>query len=189
MLGFFKQIIDNNKELLEQIIDNKEFERISKKMQAIFNNQEIKKASPTKNSKKPKPLRNSFWLDNITNLAHSYLARLCVDSGVEIIDKGELRAVLKSLRFGGFNIDDYINHLKQWQWDISYSSSNARDMSSSITQTLEEEVIKNIYANAKAKLQDTQAQIKLKKQDNTKLSLLYALQKAKIQAILSKIKE
>lgn len=169
MLSFFKQI-----------------GQISKEMQAIFDNQEIKKVNPTKNSKKPKPLHNSFWLDNITNLAHSYLARLCVDSGVEIIDKGELRAVLKSLRFGGFNIDDYINHLKQWQWDISY---HARDMSRSITQTLEEEVIKNIYANAKAKLQDTQAQIKLKKQDNTKLSLLYALQKAKIQAILSKIKE
>lgn len=179
MMGWFAHL---NKSI-------KELELISKEIQAIFNNQEIK-AGPTKHSKKSKPLGNSFWLDNIANLVHSYLARLCVDSGVDIIDKNELRAVLKSLRFKGKRIDDYINYLKKlqkWQWDLPLHTKE--DMSSSIIQTLEEEFIKNIYANIKAKLQDTQAQIKLKKQDNIKLSLLYALQKAKIQAILNKIKE
>ncbi len=135
---------------------------------------------------KPKPVRHkkSFWIDSITNLAHSYLKNLCVSSKVEPISKSEIKEHLQSLRVGGFNIDDYINWLKQWQ-DISLETQR---IGSFVVETIEE-FIGNIYTKAEAKLQDIQAQIKLKENALKEASLHYDLQMAKIQVILNKIKE
>lgn len=135
---------------------------------------------------KPKPLRHkkSFWIDSITNLAHSYLKNLCVSSKVEPISKSEIKERLQSLRVGGFNIDDYINWLKRWQG----MSLETQRISSFIVETIEG-FIESIYTKAEAKLQDIQAQIKLKENALKEASLLYDLQMAKIQAILNKIKE
>lgn len=126
---------------------------------------------------------NSAFLDNITNLAHSYLAKFCVGSKVKLIDKSDVKAALKSvrfkgLRFEGLSIDDCINKLKQWWRRGLPINKHVEDISSSIAQTL--------YDKVEAKLQDIQAQIKLKKQD---IQIQNDLQMAKIQAILSKIKE
>lgn len=127
---------------------------------------------------------NSAFLDNITNLAHSYLAKFCVGSKVKLIDKSDVKAALKSVRFKGLrfveglSIDDCINKLKQWWRRGLPINKHVEDISSSIAQTL--------YDKVEAKLQDIQAQIKLKKQD---IQIQNDLQMAKIQAILSKIKE
>lgn len=150
-------------------------EEISKGTQAISSN--------LIESQKPKPVRHkkSFLLESITNLAHSYLKNLCISSRVEPISKSEIKESLQSLRIGSFNIDDYINWLKQWQG----MSLETQRISSFIIQTIEEEFIKK----AEAKLQDKKSQIKLKENALKEASLLYDLQMAKIQAILNKIKD
>ena len=126
--------------------------------------------------------RKSFLIENITNLAHSYLAKLCVDSGVEAIDKGKVRAMIKSLRLksksGVFSLDEF-----------KKLNLKAEHISGFIIKRLEAVFIKDIYARAKARLQDIQAQIKLKENALKEQSLLYDLQMAKIQAILNKMEE
>lgn len=162
------------------------FSEIIKSLEKMQEN--IQEATQTINieSQKPKPVRHkkSFLLDNITNLAHSYLKNLCISSNVEPISKSEIEERLKSLQVGGLNIYDYINWLKQWQG----MSLEVQRISSFIVQIIEE-FIGNIYTKAEARLQDIQAQIKLKENALKEASLLYDLQMAKIQAILNKIKE
>lgn len=122
--------------------------------------------------------------ENIANLTHSYLARLCVDSGVDIIDKNEVRAVLKSLRFKGRSGVFSLDELKKLN-----SKFMAVHISGFIIKRLEAVFIKGIYINVKARLQDAQAQIKIKENAIMEAYLLYALQVAKIQSILSKMEE
>lgn len=126
--------------------------------------------------------RKSFLIENITNLAHSYLKNLCVSSKVEPISKSEIKERLKSLRLksksGVFSLDEF-----------KKLNLKAEHISGFIIKRLEKHFIKDIYARAKARLQDIQAQIKLKENALKEASLLYDLQMAKIQAILNKIKD
>lgn len=130
------------------------------------------------------PLRHkkSFLIDNITNLAHSYLKNLCVSSRVEPISKNEIEKTLKSLRFksksGVFSLDEF-----------KKLNLKAEHISGFIIKRLEKHCIKAIYANLEARLQDKKSQIKLKENALKEASLLYDLQMAKIQAILNKIKD
>lgn len=126
--------------------------------------------------------RKSFLIENITNLAHSYLKNLCVSSKVEPISKNEIEKMIKSLRLksksGVFSLDEF-----------KKLNLKAEHISGFIIKRLEKHFIKDIYARAKARLQDIQAQIKLKENALKEQSLLYDLQMAKIQAILNKMEE
>lgn len=128
--------------------------------------------------------RKGFLLENITNLAHSYLKNLCVSSNVEPISKNEIEKTLKSMRFksksGIFSLDEFKKLDSQFV---------AEHISGFIIKRLEKHCIKDIYANLEARLQDKKSQIKLKENALKEQSLLYDLQMAKIQAILNKIKE
>lgn len=155
--------------------------------------------------------RKGFLLENITNLAHSYLKNLCVSSKVEPISKNEIEKMLKSLRFksksGIFSLDEFErldsqfdnNNLLEFSYftEILISRMNdkyaeqfvAEHISGFIIKRLDAVFIKDIYANLEARLQDIKSQIKLKENALKEASLLYDLQMAKIQAILNKIKE
>lgn len=155
--------------------------------------------------------RKGFLLENITNLAHSYLKNLCVSSNVEPISKNEIKERLKSLRYksksGIFSLDEFErldsqfdnNNLLEFSYftEILISRMNdknaeqfvAEHISGFIVKRLEKHCIKAIYANLEAKLQDIKSQIKIKENALKEASLLYDLQMAKIQAILNKIKD